>query len=127
MAGVRVSGSIFQRGSASTPSESEQDSSQVQSPELDDRKVRRREKNRVAAQRSRKKQTQKADSLHKEYECLEQENGCLKKEVAKLAEEVKRLSGVLKAHEQICPLLLRPVNLVTMPRTTDGIPHCLPR
>ncbi|XP_023103558.2 basic leucine zipper transcriptional factor ATF-like 3 isoform X1 [Felis catus] len=35
-----------------------------QSPEDDDRKVRRREKNRVAAQRSRKKQTQKADKLH---------------------------------------------------------------
>lgn len=126
MAGERVSGSIFQRGAASAASESEQDSSQVQSPELDDRKVRRREKNRVAAQRSRKKQTQKADSLHKEYECLEQENGRLKKEVARLAEEVKRLSGVLKVHEQICPLLHRPVNLVTMPRT-DGTPHCLPR
>lgn len=35
-----------------------------QSNEEDDRKVRRREKNRVAAQRSRKKQTQKADKLH---------------------------------------------------------------
>ncbi|XP_063528321.1 basic leucine zipper transcriptional factor ATF-like 3 isoform X2 [Pongo pygmaeus] len=35
-----------------------------ESPEDDDRKVRRREKNRVAAQRSRKKQTQKADKLH---------------------------------------------------------------
>lgn len=35
-----------------------------QSHEEDDRKVRRREKNRVAAQRSRKKQTQKADKLH---------------------------------------------------------------
>lgn len=35
-----------------------------QSREEDDRKVRRREKNRVAAQRSRKKQTQKADKLH---------------------------------------------------------------
>ncbi|KAK2086513.1 hypothetical protein P7K49_035938 [Saguinus oedipus] len=37
---------------------------QRRSPEDDDRKVRRREKNRVAAQRSRKKQTQKADKLH---------------------------------------------------------------
>lgn len=35
-----------------------------QSPEDEDRKVRRREKNRVAAQRSRRKQTQKADKLH---------------------------------------------------------------
>lgn len=36
----------------------------AQGYEDDERKVRRREKNRVAAQRSRKKQTQKADKLH---------------------------------------------------------------
>lgn len=42
-----------------------------QSHEEDDRKVRRREKNRVAAQRSRKKQTQKADKLHEVNGCLE--------------------------------------------------------
>lgn len=41
-----------------------------QSHEEDDRKVRRREKNRVAAQRSRKKQTQKADKLHEVNEYL---------------------------------------------------------
>lgn len=35
-----------------------------QSHDDDERRVRRREKNRVAAQRSRKKQTQKADKLH---------------------------------------------------------------
>ena len=38
--------------------------------EDDDRKVRRGEKNRVAAQRSRKKQTQKADKLHEVSRCL---------------------------------------------------------
>ncbi|KAI1240584.1 hypothetical protein IHE44_0009013 [Lamprotornis superbus] len=83
-----------------------------QSHEEDDRKVRRREKNRVAAQRSRKKQTQKADKLHeawaclhtnpahravgvrhrKEYESLEQENTSLKREIGKLTDEMKHLS-----------------------------------
>ncbi|XP_061204329.1 basic leucine zipper transcriptional factor ATF-like 3 isoform X2 [Neopsephotus bourkii] len=43
-----------------------------ESHEEDDRKVRRREKNRVAAQRSRKKQTQKADKLH---ECKRRRTG----------------------------------------------------
>ncbi|KAG8443737.1 hypothetical protein GDO86_009058, partial [Hymenochirus boettgeri] len=96
-----------------------------QGSDISDRKVRRREKNRVAAQRSRKKQTQKADKLHEEYECLEQENSSLKKEIGKLTDELKHLSQVLKDHEQICPYLLCPVNYVTVSRMADSV--CLPR
>ncbi|CAI9544458.1 unnamed protein product, partial [Staurois parvus] len=92
------------------------------------RKVRRREKkNRVAAQRSRRKQTQKADKLHEEYECLEQENSSLKREIGKLTDELKHLSQVLKDHEQICPYLRCPVNFVTVPRVADPLSGCLPR
>uniref|UniRef100_A0A7M4DW64 Basic leucine zipper ATF-like transcription factor 3 n=1 Tax=Crocodylus porosus TaxID=8502 RepID=A0A7M4DW64_CROPO len=97
-----------------------------QGHEEDDRKVRRREKNRVAAQRSRKKQTQKADKLHEEYECLEQENTSLKREIGKLTDEMKHLSEVLKDHEKICPLLHCSVNFVTIPRP-DALTSCLPR
>nr|XP_013805184.1 PREDICTED: basic leucine zipper transcriptional factor ATF-like 3 [Apteryx mantelli mantelli] len=97
-----------------------------QSHEEDDRKVRRREKNRVAAQRSRKKQTQKADKLHEEYESLEQENTSLKREIGKLTDEMKHLSEVLKDHEKICPLLHCSVNFVTVPRP-DALTSCLPR
>ncbi|XP_069811254.1 basic leucine zipper transcriptional factor ATF-like 3 [Dendropsophus ebraccatus] len=98
-----------------------------QGSDVCDRKVRRREKNRVAAQRSRKKQTQKADKLHEEYECLEQENSSLKKEIGKLTDELKHLSQILKDHEQICPYLHCPVNFVTVPRMTDAVAGCLPR
>ncbi|KAM9315861.1 basic leucine zipper transcriptional factor ATF-like 3 [Gastrophryne carolinensis] len=98
-----------------------------QSSDVTDRKVRRREKNRVAAQRSRRKQTQKADKLHEEYECLEQENSSLRKEIGKLNDELKHLSQVLKDHEQICPYLHCPVNFVTVPRMADTLPGCLPR
>ncbi|XP_009073020.1 PREDICTED: basic leucine zipper transcriptional factor ATF-like 3 [Acanthisitta chloris] len=97
-----------------------------QSHEEDDRKVRRREKNRVAAQRSRKKQTQKADKLHEEYESLEQENTSLKREIGKLTDEMKHLSEVLKDHEKICPLLHCTMNFVTIPRP-DALASCLPR
>ncbi|XP_035757493.1 basic leucine zipper transcriptional factor ATF-like 3 [Egretta garzetta] len=97
-----------------------------QSHEEDDRKVRRREKNRVAAQRSRKKQTQKADKLHEEYESLEQENTSLKREIGKLTDEMKHLSQVLKDHEKICPLLHCTMNFVTVPRP-DALAGCLPR
>ncbi|XP_059691750.1 basic leucine zipper transcriptional factor ATF-like 3 [Gavia stellata] len=97
-----------------------------ESHEEDDRKVRRREKNRVAAQRSRKKQTQKADKLHEEYESLEQENTSLKREIGKLTDEMKHLSEVLKDHEKICPLLHCTMNFVTVPRP-DALASCLPR
>ncbi|XP_019284341.1 basic leucine zipper transcriptional factor ATF-like 3 isoform X3 [Panthera pardus] len=97
-----------------------------QSPEDDDRKVRRREKNRVAAQRSRKKQTQKADKLHEEYECLEQENTVLRREIGKLTTELQQLSEALKEHEKMCPLLLCPMNFVPVPRP-DPVAGCLPR
>ncbi|XP_053920153.1 basic leucine zipper transcriptional factor ATF-like 3 isoform X1 [Cuculus canorus] len=96
------------------------------SHEEDDRKVRRREKNRVAAQRSRKKQTQKADKLHEEYESLEQENTSLKREIGKLTDEMKHLSEVLKDHEKICPLLHCTMNFVAVPRP-DALASCLPR
>ncbi|KAL6064414.1 hypothetical protein STEG23_006848 [Scotinomys teguina] len=98
-------GSVLQRSVAAP-------GNQPQSPEDDDRKVRRREKNRVAAQRSRKKQTQKADRLHEEYECLEQENAVLRREISKLKEELRHLSEALKEHEKMCPLLPCPMNFV---------------
>uniref|UniRef100_A0A8C5MJI5 Basic leucine zipper transcriptional factor ATF-like n=1 Tax=Leptobrachium leishanense TaxID=445787 RepID=A0A8C5MJI5_9ANUR len=97
-----------------------------QGSDVCDRKVRRREKNRVAAQRSRKKQTQKADKLHEEYESLEQENASLKKEIGKLTDELKHLSQMLKDHEQICPYLHCPVNYVTVPRISEAVASCLP-
>lgn len=98
---------------------------QPQSPKDDDRKVRRREKNRVAAQRSRKKQTQKADKLHEEHESLEQENSVLRREIAKLKEELRHLSEALKEHEKMCPLLLCPMNFVQL--RPDPVASCLPR
>ncbi|CAG09131.1 unnamed protein product, partial [Tetraodon nigroviridis] len=75
----------------------------------DAKKVMRREKNRIAAQKSRMRQTQKADSLHlqqqhllEESENLEKENAALRKEVKKLSEEAKYLASVLSNHEPLC-------------------------
>uniref|UniRef100_H2LYY8 Basic leucine zipper transcriptional factor ATF-like n=1 Tax=Oryzias latipes TaxID=8090 RepID=H2LYY8_ORYLA len=68
----------------------------------DVKKVMRREKNRIAAQKSRMRQTQKADSLHLESENLEKENAALRKEVKQLTEEAKYLSSVLSSHEPLC-------------------------
>nr|XP_057913121.1 basic leucine zipper transcriptional factor ATF-like [Doryrhamphus excisus] len=73
-----------------------------QSSSDDVKKVMRREKNRIAAQKSRMRQTQKADSLHLESENLEKENAALRKEVKQLTEEAKYLSSVLSSHEPLC-------------------------
>ncbi|XP_055362473.1 basic leucine zipper transcriptional factor ATF-like 3 isoform X1 [Betta splendens] len=45
------------------------------------KRLQRREKNRVAAQKSRKRQTQRADLLHQTCELLEQRNRKLRSEV----------------------------------------------
>ncbi|XP_005540847.1 basic leucine zipper transcriptional factor ATF-like 3 isoform X3 [Macaca fascicularis] len=138
--GLPAAGSVLQR-SVAAPGNQPQPQPQPQSPEDDDRKVRRREKNRVAAQRSRKKQTQKADKLHEfyasvnsdgeeteqEYECLEQENTMLRREIGKLTEELKHLTEALKEHEKMCPLLLCPLNFVPVPPRPDPVAGCLPR
>ncbi|XP_056283424.1 basic leucine zipper transcriptional factor ATF-like [Pseudoliparis swirei] len=74
----------------------------------DAKKVMRREKNRIAAQKSRMRQTQKADNLHLESENLEKENAALRKEVKQLTEEAKYLSSVLSSHEPQCTGLQAP-------------------
>ncbi|XP_028808842.1 basic leucine zipper transcriptional factor ATF-like [Denticeps clupeoides] len=80
----------------------------TQGAQDDVRKVMRREKNRIAAQKSRLRQTQKADSLHLESENLEKENAALRKEVKRLGDEVKYLSSVLSNHEPLCTNLNSP-------------------
>ncbi|XP_028677869.1 basic leucine zipper transcriptional factor ATF-like [Erpetoichthys calabaricus] len=82
-----------------SPSPSNKDSSD------DMKKVLRREKNRLAAQKSRMRQTQKADTLHLESENLEKENAALRKEIKRLTEEAKYLSAVLSSHEPLCSAL----------------------
>ncbi|KAK6478986.1 basic leucine zipper mRNAional factor ATF-like [Huso huso] len=71
----------------------------------DVKKVLRREKNRIAAQKSRMRQTQKADTLHLESENLVKENAALRKEVKRLTEEAKYLTSVLSSHEPLCSAL----------------------
>nr|XP_046149209.1 basic leucine zipper transcriptional factor ATF-like 3 isoform X1 [Oncorhynchus gorbuscha] len=95
----------------------------------EDRRLKRREKNRVAAKNSRKKKTQRADELHEAHECLEQKNRQLKKDVQFLSEEQRRLTEALKAHEPLCPIMHCVANLGsgTLGPKDVGVPSCLPR
>ncbi|XP_028997354.1 basic leucine zipper transcriptional factor ATF-like 3 isoform X2 [Betta splendens] len=69
------------------------------------KRLQRREKNRVAAQKSRKRQTQRADLLHQTCELLEQRNRKLRSEVDSLSEEQRLLTEALRAHEPFCPIM----------------------
>ncbi|XP_021257139.1 basic leucine zipper transcriptional factor ATF-like isoform X2 [Numida meleagris] len=88
--------------SSQSPPPSKQDSSD------DMRKVQRREKNRIAAQKSRLRQTQKADTLHLESEDLERQNAALRREIKQLTEEMKHFTSVLSSHEPLCSILASP-------------------
>ncbi|XP_033503689.1 basic leucine zipper transcriptional factor ATF-like 3 [Epinephelus lanceolatus] len=74
-------------------------------PEDEGKRLKRREKNRVAAQKSRKRQIQRADILHEACELLEQKNRKLRREVDSLSEEQRLLTETLRTHEPFCPIM----------------------
>ncbi|KAM6915089.1 basic leucine zipper transcriptional factor ATF-like 3 [Xenentodon cancila] len=72
---------------------------------VDEGRRLKREKNRAAAQKSRKRQTQRVDLLHEACELLEKKNRKLRREVDSLSEEQNLLAEALRAHEPFCLLM----------------------
>ncbi|XP_027895170.1 putative protein TPRXL [Xiphophorus couchianus] len=68
------------------------------------RVTKRREKNRDAARKSRRKQTERADELHEELQSLEQSSSALQKEIAKLKKELRLYETALERHKPHCRL-----------------------
>uniref|UniRef100_A0A3Q3KCG1 BZIP domain-containing protein n=1 Tax=Monopterus albus TaxID=43700 RepID=A0A3Q3KCG1_MONAL len=66
--------------------------------------TKRREKNRDAARKSRRKQTERADELHEELQCIERSNSALKKEIAALKRDFNLYKTALERHEPYCCL-----------------------
>nr|XP_020499334.1 basic leucine zipper transcriptional factor ATF-like 2 [Labrus bergylta] len=66
--------------------------------------VRRQKKNRDAARKSRKKQTERADELHEELQTLERSNTALKKEIASLKKDFNLYTTALERHVPVCTL-----------------------
>ncbi|KAG7498016.1 basic leucine zipper transcriptional factor ATF-like 2 [Solea senegalensis] len=66
--------------------------------------MKRRAKNRDAARRTRRKQTERADELHEELQCLEQANSAFQKEIAALKKDFHHYTDVLAHHEPYCLL-----------------------
>lgn len=68
------------------------------------RQLKKKQKNRVAAQRSRQKHTNKADVLHQQHESLEKHNHALRKEIQALQAELAWWSRTLHMHERLCQM-----------------------
>ncbi|XP_023095807.2 basic leucine zipper transcriptional factor ATF-like 2 isoform X1 [Felis catus] len=65
-------------------------------------RLKKKQRNRAAAQRSRQKHTDKADALHQQHETLEKHNRLLRKEIQTLQAELGWWSRTLHAHERLC-------------------------
>ncbi|XP_057585666.1 basic leucine zipper transcriptional factor ATF-like 2 isoform X2 [Hippopotamus amphibius kiboko] len=93
------------------------------------RQLKKKQKNRAAAQRSRQKHTNKADALH-QHESLEKHNHALQREIQALQAELVWWSRTLHTHERLCSMdcasRLAPVPLGCWgqaERSPDPVPH----
>ncbi|XP_028626932.1 basic leucine zipper transcriptional factor ATF-like 2 isoform X1 [Grammomys surdaster] len=66
------------------------------------KQLKKKQKNRLAAQRSRQKHTSKADALHQQHESLEKQNHALRKEIQALQSELAGWGQTLYLHERLC-------------------------
>ncbi|XP_032089716.1 fos-related antigen 1 [Thamnophis elegans] len=73
-------------------------------PEEDERRRLRRERNKLAAAKCRNRRKELTDTLQTETDQLEAEQSCLRKEIAELQKERDRLELVLEAHRPICKI-----------------------
>uniref|UniRef100_A0A8C0AM64 Basic leucine zipper transcriptional factor ATF-like 2 n=1 Tax=Bos mutus grunniens TaxID=30521 RepID=A0A8C0AM64_BOSMU len=93
-AGIPPSGAVSVMGCSLT----------LQDAEEHQRQLRKKQKNRAAAQRSRQKHTNKADALHQQHESLEKQNHALRKEIQALQAELAWWTQALHVHERLCLL-----------------------
>merc|ERR1712002_158197 len=74
------------------------------SPEDEIRRNKRRERNKVAAEKCRNKKKKETLKLFAESEMVERANACYKEELAKLEAEEKHLLKILETHKPMCQL-----------------------
>ncbi|KAK9524610.1 hypothetical protein VZT92_016988 [Zoarces viviparus] len=92
-------GSLSEEGSNTAGSEREEGAEQLRG-----RGRVRQDKNRNAARKSRRKQTERADELHEELQCLERSNSAIKKEIAALKKDLHLYTSALERHQPSCCL-----------------------
>ncbi|KAL6118723.1 uncharacterized protein ACO6RY_03458 [Pungitius sinensis] len=82
----------------------------------------RQENNRTAARKSRRKQTERADELHEELQCMERANSAIRKEIAALKKDLHLYTTALERHKPFCCLR----DSASNPTGRPAVPHCSP-
>ncbi|KAM8880806.1 uncharacterized protein batf2 [Synchiropus picturatus] len=93
-----------QERSSPVPGKESRSALEADKPDRSEGGMKRRLKNRYAARKSRKKQTEIADELHEEMQHLERSNATLLKEIGQLKKDVQAYETMLKNHEPFCYL-----------------------
>lgn len=75
----------------------------ILTPEEEEQRRIRREKNKLAAQKCRSKKRERADVLESETKKLKSTQDELKNEIQKLKEERDRLKDIIDVHSAVCP------------------------
>ncbi|KAI8744435.1 homeobox protein 2, partial [Biomphalaria glabrata] len=100
-------------------------------PDEVQKRDRRREQNRRAAQKFRKKKKERGEHLMEETQRLECHNTTLLTEIKQLHEEREQLTRIIRSHASVCPLTPRqsPLTIVRespLPGSIRGSPLTLP-
>jgi len=72
------------------------------SPQDVSRRQKRRERNKVAAEKCRNKKKKETLNLFSESEVVERQNACYKDDIARLEAEQKHLMNILAQHQPVC-------------------------
>jgi len=75
-------------------------------PENDEKRRRRRERNKIAAEKCRNKRKAAIEKLYSESESVAVQNSKYKEDIAKLEAEQRHLRMVLEQHKPVCRRLL---------------------
>lgn len=95
------------------------------SPEEEERRKIRRERNKIAAAKCRNRRRELTDTLQAETDVLEDDKAALQSEVADLLKEKERLEQILASHQPTCKLSNDDREIEDMLQDPPVSPHML--
>merc|ERR1719209_2656637 len=94
-------------------------------PEEEERRRLRRERNKLAAARCRKKRVDQTETLQEEVNMCENKKKALQDQIQQLQEEKTQLAFILEAHKSVCSRVSSESALDVKPICTTSEPRVL--
>uniref|UniRef100_A0A665WFJ0 V-fos FBJ murine osteosarcoma viral oncogene homolog Aa n=1 Tax=Echeneis naucrates TaxID=173247 RepID=A0A665WFJ0_ECHNA len=94
------------------------------SPEEEEKKRIRRERNKMAAAKCRNRRRELTDTLQAETDKLEEEKAALETEIANLLKEKERLEFILATHKPVCQMSEELEAIFQEPTGSPELPPC---